>query len=463
VIRGALVLALIIGLTLAARSFPAGPSQLVGSGAALAFGFLLLAALQAGRIFHAMRLPHLTGFILCGAAFGPGALALITPEMLEDLTLVKRVAVGLIALLAGCELNVRALRPQLRSIGLLSALGVFFAILFLFAFFFALTEVLPATQGMSITERVVVALICSNTLAAFSPAVVVGIVTETRAAGRLTDLCVAIVVVADLAIILLFSLSNAIGMSVFPGAGAKLGLGPLLVHIFGSLGLGIALGAILAIYVRRVGARVGLVVFGLFFVIAQAGNALHIDPLLTGLAAGLFLENVTPVGGRAVARRTEPAALPTFAVFFAVIGAEVNVRAFLAVAAFAGAAAAVRAIAIYVGARVGGALARLDEPTSRLVPFGMFPQAGIALALANLVQGAFPWGEALGTLLVGTIVVNELIGPVLFRAALARAGELGRRTDDTLLEQAPHAAPEPSAPPVPAPIQVDAAAGESTR
>jgi hypothetical protein len=58
------------------------------------------------------------------------------------------------------------------------------------------------------------------------------------------------------------------------------------------------------------------------------------------------------------------------------------------------------------------------------------PQAGVAIALAVLVLNGFPpWGRVLGTVLLGSIIVNELIGPVLFRMALARAGEIGAAAD----------------------------------
>ena len=116
--RAVFLLALLIALTFAARSFTPGGEVPGGAGTALAFGFLLLAALQSGHIFHALKLPHLTGFLLCGAVFGPELLGLLTPKMVGDLALVKRVAVGLIALLAGCELNFKALKPRMKSIGL---------------------------------------------------------------------------------------------------------------------------------------------------------------------------------------------------------------------------------------------------------------------------------------------------------------------------------------------------------
>lgn len=426
--RPAIVLALIVALTFAARSFLPAEAHLTGSGAALAFGFLLLSAIQVGAIFHVLHLPHLTGFILCGAIFGPELLGLLTPAMVTDLALVKRVAVGLIALTAGCELNFRTLRPKLRSIGVISAATLSLSLVLLWGFLFVAIGFLPFTEGMTTGQRAIVALVGANALIALSPAVVMGIISETHAAGPLAELALSIVVVADLAVVITFTLTDSLVGAVFPDLGSGGGVGSLATHLLGSLVVGGAIGAGMAVYIRRVGKRVALFIFALMFVVAEAGGAIHLDPLLTGLAAGLFLENLSPVGGHRVVRELEPAAMPTFAVFFAVVGAEVHIHAFVAVAGYAIAAAATRAVGISAGAALASRALRLDPPLGRRIKFGLFPQAGIAIALANLVKAKFgAWGEALATLLLGTIVVNEMIGPVLWRIALDRAGEVGKK------------------------------------
>jgi hypothetical protein len=54
-------------------------------------------------------------------------------------------------------------------------------------------------------------------------------------------------------------------------------------------------------------------------------------------------------------------------------------------------------------------------------------QAGVTFGLAALVAGEFEdWGAKVQTLIVAISALHVLIGPVLFRSALARAGEIGR-------------------------------------
>ena len=442
-IRDVILLATVILLAGGARSFLPADATMTGSGAALAVSFVLLAAIYSGRIFHRLKLPHLTGFLLCGVALGPEVSGALTGGMLHDLSLVKRVAVGLIALVAGCELNLRALRPRMRPIGMQAAGGLGLAGLGLFVFFWLVLPHLPGTAELAGSQRAAVALVLATVLCALSPAVVIGLLSETRSSGPLSETTLSIVVLADLAIVVAFTAANAVAGSAFAteGAPAAGGFGTLAVHLGGSALVGALLGGVLAVYVVRVGRRVALFVFSVLFVVAEAGVAVHLDPLLVGLAAGLVLENASPVSGGRVVRETEPATVPVFALFFGVVGAEIHLRQFWAMAGWAVAAATLRALAFVVGTRLGGRAAGVDPALTRRLPHGMISQAGVALALADLLAGSpEPWSRAIAPLIFGTIFVNQLVGPVLFRLALVSAGEVGRKiVDDGDVPASPHA------------------------
>jgi Kef-type K+ transport system membrane component KefB len=165
-----------------------------------------------------------------------------------------------------------------------------------------------------------------------------------------------------------------------------------------------------------------------------------LDPLLVGLTAGLVLENASPVGGERVVHETRPATAPVFALFFGVVGAEIHLRNFLEMAGWALAAACVRAGAFVIGSQHGARVAGVPRSLSRLVPFGMLPQAGVALALADLLASSpQAWARGIAPLVFATIVVNELTGPILFRAALVRSGEIGAKDRPRIELPAPEA------------------------
>lgn len=422
--RAILTILAVGALTYATRSFVPKGATITGSGAALAFGFLLVVSVQAARIFDVIGLPRLTAYILCGLIFGPEVANLISANMLEDLAIVKGTAVGLIAFLAGCELNFRRLRPQMRAILTTAGLTMAGAGILLFVLFYAITHILPITQEFTTIERMIVAIVAANVLIAYSPAVVVGILSETKATGPLSEMSMSVVVLADLVIVVTYALSSTLAHLIFGSAAGEGGFEVLGMHIFGSIVGGIIVGAILAAYVSRVATRSGIFTFAVLFIAAEAGAALHLNPLLIGLTAGLFLENVSPIGGESLSKAAQSVAMPTFAIFFAVIGAEVHLRAFIHVAPFAVALGLARAAGIVLGMRAAGSMLDLDPLLSRKLPYGLFPQAGVAIALASLMLGDFrPWGQVVGTIILGTIVVNQLVAPVLFRNAVIEAGE----------------------------------------
>lgn len=437
------LLLLLVIFASAARSFvPVGGEEL-GSGRIMAFGFLLLASVQVGHLMQPLRLPRLTGFLIAGAIFGPELLGILTPPMLRDLALVKKVSVGLIALLAGCELNLRALRPQLRPIGA-SALGSFIApVLLLFVAMSIFARYIPGLSGMNLGQQVAVSLACAVILAASSPAVVVALLSELKSAGPISELSLSVVVLADLLVTVFFTLAMLLVHGFFPEAGGSTSLGGMLFHIFGSLGIGALLGLIFSVYIQRVKNWISLFIFAVLFVVAEAGSELHLDPLLVGLSAGLFLENLSPVSGHEVIHKTEPATMPSFAIFFAVVGAELELRSLLGVLSLAAVAMLLRTLGLWWGARLGGKLGGVAPSTSRGLFFSLLPQAGIAIAFAGIIRDSFAgWGPPLTTFLLGVIIINQLLGPILFRAVLISSKEAGQKKDDSSSSHAPHVAPE---------------------
>jgi hypothetical protein len=122
-------------------------------------------------------------------------------------------------------------------------------------------------------------------------------------------------------------------------------------------------------------------------------------------------------------------------VFFAAAGAALQLDALATIGVVAVAVSALRMLAIWATTRAGAAYARIEPEIGGLVWMGLVSQAGVTLGLVLIVAGEFPtWGVTVQTLVVALIAIHQLVGPVLFRAALARAGEI------------PTPEPEPSMP-----------------
>lgn len=403
----------------------------------LALGFALIAASLTGAFFEKIHLPRVSGYLIFGLICGPYLGNIITRPMARDLQIVNGLAIALIALIAGLELNYARLRPRLASMTKLGAV----TLLLLYATLGPLTwlawPVLPIAPEATGAARLALSVLLTTIIVSFSPTVTIAVIADTRARGPLAETVLATVVIADLVLIIVFTIAMqlvrwATGASV-PGDVSL--LVRLSWEIFGSLAFGALLGALFAIYLRLIGLEITIALLSLCVLLSELGPLFHFEPLLAALAAGLVVENIAPSGDR-LKEAVERGALPILVVFFAAAGTSLQLDALAIVGLTAAAVSAVRLIAIRgsvaVATRVSGVPREIGDP----VWMGLVSQAGVTLGLTILVASEFPsWGARVQSLMVALIALHELVGPVLFRAALARAGEIGKMDEGAQLSE----------------------------
>lgn len=421
-----LFIAVLVALMHMLRSFSDG-SVSASAGTSVALGFLLLTAYFSGRAFSQVRLPKLTGYLAAGVAVGPTGLGLLTHPMVESLTLVNGMAVALIALTAGVDLELKLMRPLLRTIYWISVTGVFGTTVLLACAVFVGRRWLPFMADMRHTQAVVVAALLGIVMVAQSPAVVVALRNELNADGPVSRTVLGVVVLADLAVILMFAVASSVAKAV-GGADADVWstLGKLAWELLGSMVIGVLLGYVLSLYLRKVSGGAPLFLLTFTFVIAEVAQRLHLDPLIVSLAAGALITNATDQGER-VRQLIEDSALSIYVLFFAVAGATIhlNVLGTIGVPAFA--FVLVRAFGLITGSRLGAALSRAEPSVRKYAGFGLLPQAGLALALSMLFGKLFPeFGTDAGALTLTVVAMNELLAPAIYRFALTRSGETDR-------------------------------------
>lgn len=425
-----LLLFFLAGSMHAAQSF--APDRAVGSIPALttlAFGYLLLTAFLAGSVFKSLGLPRLTGYLVSGIVVGPHALGFLTSSTVDDLGIVNGVAIALIALTAGTEMHFRSLKPLFKSIFFIAVLPTLATIALLTAGVYLARPRLAFLEALEPVQLLAISAVLGVTLAAKSPAVIVALRDEMDADGPLVRTSLAVVVIADLLVIVLFALVSSLAQSVLgEGADVARSVRALSWEIFGSGAIGILVGGLLALYLKKVPGSGALFVLTVSFVVAEVGHRLHLDPLLVSLSAGMLIRNATSVGER-LHREIEAAGTPVYIAFFSVAGATIHLDALALLGPVATVLVLVRAAGYLAGARVAARLAGAPDVVRRFVGFGLLPQAGLALALAILFTRAFPGvGEQAAALVFGVVGINEIVAPILFRIALTRSGEAGARS-----------------------------------
>jgi Kef-type K+ transport system membrane component KefB len=344
--------------------------------------------------------------------------------------MMKRLAIGLIGLLAGAELRMADLRQRYRIILSIMVLQTAAVVVLLTGTALLARHWIPFLQGLEAAALVSVAILFAVMLTVNSPMVTLALLTETRASGPLAKTTLGVVLLADVAIILLFtgafSLARAsVGGATGDAAGAAGILPQLLREVLGSILAGALIGVVVSLYLRFVKRELVLFAGVVVFATAAAAQALHFELLLSMVVAGFLVENVAPVRAEPLVEALHQTAVPVFVIFFAMAGAELHIQEFRAVWPIVLTIGLVRIAAIYGSATLGGRLAGAEPPVTRHGWTGLVSQAGVALGLATIVADRLPVvGLAMQAVTVGVIAFNESVGPILFRRGLERAGEI---------------------------------------
>ena len=424
--RRAGVLALVVALAAAARLLPPGPAaRQLGPGMAL--GVLLLGGYLAGTLVARLKLPQLTGYLLFGLAAGPAVGHLLEGPLLDALRPVDGMAVALIAMSAGAELRFGWLRRHAARVAVVGGLlGLGVTALVTGALLLARARV-PFLAGLDGEAAVLAALLVGITMASTSPLVILAVTAETQARGPVTDLLLGVAVLMDLVVVVAVGVVLAVARSRLGGEAVGAGEVALALglHLGGSLALGAVLGGALVLWLRRVGRELALVVAGVCLAISEVGTRMHLEPLLVAIAAGMVLINFGgPRSGRFV-RAIERVSLPVYALFFGLVGAHLDPKLLVSLGVVGAGLVALRGLALFGATWAGARLTGTEVPVRRVAWLGFVSQAGVTLGIAVTIAHTFPgWGEAVAGLVIGVVAVNTLVGPVLHRLALVRAGEV---------------------------------------
>jgi Kef-type K+ transport system membrane component KefB len=427
VIRRLVVLALLIGGAVLLEPLRAPTEGVIAPRSLFLFGILLLTADTFGALAHDLRLPRLVGYLVAGIALGPSVARIVPAGVLEDLGMMKRLAIGLIGLLAGVELRTRDLRQRYRLILLILVFQTVAVATLLTATTLLGRSWIPFLQGLGGAPVVFVAVLFAVVLTVNSPMVTLALLTETRASGPLARTTLGVVLLADVVVILVFTGAFSLARASIGGAtsGALEILAQLLREVMGSILAGALVGGVVTLYLRYVKRELILFAVVVVFATAAAAQALHFELLLSMVVAGFLVENVAPVRAEPLVEALHQTAVPVFVIFFAMAGAELHIQEFAAVWPIVLTIALVRIAAIYGSATLGSRLGGGEPSVARYGWTGLVSQAGVALGLATIVADRLPVvGLAMQAVTVGVIAFNESVGPILFRWGLERAREI---------------------------------------
>lgn len=390
--------------------------------AILAVSLLVAAGMLGGLVARCFRLPSVTGNIIMGVLIGPHVCRLLSHEIVyQTLQPVSEIALSLIAVTIASHLRISRMAGQkLRFffIAFLEVLVAFAAVFF--ASRFLLHDWLPA---------MLLACIAVST----APAATLAVIKETEARGQLVKTLLSVVALDNvLAIVLYVVVSFQVGGVIQGGHAAS--WQALVFDVSRVLGmsllLGIGVSAVLLFlsrWLREKSHYVASIMMAIFFT-TGISSWLHISPLLPNMTVGFLISNLSPLR-REILTALEDIEPLIFISFFTLAGTHLDVSLIPQMGVLG---------VVYVLTRYGGKLAgswiasfltRFPARVRHNLGFCLIPQAGVAIGLLVAVQEnqLFSAYEPLITAVVlASIVISELLGPVIVKKVLVHTGEAGQ-------------------------------------
>jgi len=411
-------------------------------------GAMLIVCFYVGKLIKKTSLPSLIGYMLVGALFGPSfkhfGLELFTEPVRESLAFITQIALGFVAFSIGSELSMKSLKRLGNGI-------VWIIFSESFAAFFVVTGLIYL-----VTYDLPMALIFGSMAPASAPAGTVAIIHEYKAKGSLTQALYAVVGFDDGLAIIIFGFSAAIAKSLLIAEAAaetpdhvSEGFFQMLkaptLEIILSIVVGTVLGFLLCQLVRFIknSRDMLIIVFGVVTLATGLSMMWHLSLILTNMVVGFVLVNTRRES--LVHKVTAPLLeiMPlTFVLFFCLAGAHLQIAALPSLGIIGIVYILGRSGGLIGGARIGAMFGHVEEKIKKYVGLGILSQAGVAIGLALIVNSEFAGlgavtdgvshGSQIGikviTTITATCIVFEIIGPILAKYALGKAGELGKAT-----------------------------------
>ncbi|MCD4742712.1 MAG: cation:proton antiporter [Desulfobacteraceae bacterium] len=397
------------------------------------FAIIAVASKQIGHSLVKTGLPLISGFLLTGIIAGPYALDLISVEATLNLRFVDEISLGFIAFAAGSELYLKELKTRLKSIAWIT-IGLVVCTFFLTAcILFFLSGFIPFMQTMPMAGKVSVSILAGAIMVARSPSSAIAIVNELRAKGRFTQTVLGVTIIMDVVVIMLFALNSSIADALFSGLNFNFGFILLLVlEIGASFVIGYLVSkmiiTILLFPVQKF-VKTGLILltgYLVFVFSTQIRVLIHdmflieilLEPLLICMVAGFLVSNTSKFR-KEFSKILFDIGPPIYIAFFTLTGASLSLDILLQTWPIAIALFFTRMLAIIIGSFIGGTLAKNRRKDNYISWMAYITQAGVGLGLAKEVAVEFPeWGNPFATIIISVIILNQLLGPVLFKYAI---------------------------------------------
>ncbi len=408
----------------------------------LSISIALLAGLMLSRVAKLLKLPAVTAYLVAGIFIGPyllgklgvPGLGFVSEHDIEALSLFSDVALGFIAFSIGNEFRA----SELKQIGkAATVIGIFQAVMttvLVDAILIAVHFIMP--DVLSIEAAIVLGAVASAT----APAATLMVVKQYKAKGPLTDILLPIVALDDAVGLVLFSISFGIAKGLQSGSVSVLSIiVEPVIEVIISLLLGAVMGFLFTFCERFFHSNSRRLAVSLTFVLLTVAiskldfhiGEVHVkfSSLLVCMMLGTIFCNICDFSFELM-ERVDKWAAPLLILFFVISGAELKLSVFMNISIVIVGIIyiIVRSIGKYSGAFLSAKWMKCEPNIVKYLGITLLPQAGVALGMAtmasNPVTGLGEVGEIVAQVTLFAVLIYEIVGPMLTKISLQKAGEI---------------------------------------
>ncbi|MBN2412019.1 CBS domain-containing protein [candidate division KSB1 bacterium] len=395
-----------------------------------AIGVCFLAALIIGRLSALARIPRVTGYLVVGIIAGPslsrlmGYPVLIDNHILGFVTIISDVALAFIMLTIGSQFKFLSLRRWGKRLAILSASEIIVSFLFvaiiIFLFNLFVNKTIINTSTSLIRSSVYFAIFTGIIAAATAPAASLMVIREYESDGPVTDIVLALIGLNNFVSILVFNivthfLLNSETSTLF-----------FIIKLAGPILVGFFIGMLISIWAQNIENQVEYLILLTGALVANIGLCWlwQLDIFLSSFITGMTLINASPKA-TVLFESLKKVDYPLYVMFFVIAGASLHIEILAHIGLLGIAYIIMRTMGKVFGNWLGAKLGDFGYIERRWLGYAMIAQAGVAIGLSQSLAKSWPaGGSIIQTIILGSVVFFELVGPITVRQALVHAGEV---------------------------------------
>lgn len=404
----------------------------------LTLSVALFAGLIMSRLTKLWNLPAVTAYLVAGVLIGPyclgqlgvPGLGFISSADVARYSVISDAALGFIAFTMGNEFRISSLKKTGRQAIIIAIFQALTATAFVDIALFGLHLLIP--DELPLSAVVTLGAIATAT----APAATLMVIKQYKADGPVTRMLLPVVALDDVVGLMVFAVSFGIAKALESGETDMVSvlIDPIM-EIIGSLLLGALLG-LLFHFIERFfhsrSKRMSISVCFVFLGVALSMMEFHIGPVTIGFSSLLVCMMMGTVFcnlcsfSEELMDRMDRWTGPLMVLFFVISGAGLELKVFthwqivLTGLVFI----LIRSLGKIFGARVSAGFTKCEPTVKKYLGITLLPQAGVSLGMSLVALSLGEPGTIIRNISLFAVLVYELVGPLLTKIALDKAGEI---------------------------------------